>query len=106
MEGGPLDAYQVSKAGVISLSKSLAITYGPKGIRSNTICPGSVRTPMTESIYQDPARVSAMEARTPVQRIGTPEDVSSATLFLLSDQASFITGTDLVVDGGLMAKLG
>lgn len=106
MEGGPLDAYQVSKAGIISLSKSLAITYGPQGIRSNTVCPGSVRTPMTEAIYRDPARVSAMAERTPVKRIGTPEDVSSAALFLLSDQASFITGTDLIVDGGLMAKLG
>lgn len=106
MKTGPLDAYQISKAGVISLSRSLAITYGPKGIRSNTVCPGSILTPMTASIYRDATRVEGMVQRTPLHKIGKPEDVSHAALFLLSDNASFITGTDLIVDGGLMAKLG
>lgn len=105
LEGGPLDAYQVSKAALISLSRGLALTYGRQGIRSNTVCPGAVRTPMTEGIYQDPARVEAMASRTPIPRVGRPEDIANACLFLLSDEASFITGTDLVVDGGLMAKL-
>jgi NAD(P)-dependent dehydrogenase (short-subunit alcohol dehydrogenase family) len=105
LEHGPLDAYQVSKAALISLSRGIALTYGRQGIRSNTICPGSVWTPMTDGIYQDPARVEAMSRRTPLPRIGTPEDIADACLFLLSPRASFITGTDLMVDGGLMAKL-
>lgn len=105
LDAGPLDAYQISKAAVISLSRSLALTYGRRGIRSNTVCPGSVRTPMTEGIYQNQDRIEAMAKRTPIPRVGTPEDIAGACLFLLSDKAAFITGTDLMVDGGLMAKL-
>jgi NAD(P)-dependent dehydrogenase (short-subunit alcohol dehydrogenase family) len=105
LEAGPLDAYQISKAALISLSRGLALTYGRQGIRSNTICPGSVWTPMTASIYEQPERVAAMKRRTPLPQIGTPQNIADACLFLLSDRASFITGTDLVVDGGLMAKL-
>jgi NAD(P)-dependent dehydrogenase (short-subunit alcohol dehydrogenase family) len=98
---GPMDAYQVSKAGLISLSRALALRCGPLGIRSNTICPGAIRTPMIQPLYDaDPARAGRMADRTPLRRLGTVEDVSSACQFLLSDAASFITGTDLVVDGG------
>jgi len=97
----PMDAYQVSKAGLISLSRALALQYGPLGIRSNTICPGAILTPMIQPLYDaDPARAERMAARTPLRRLGTVADVSSACQFLLSDEASFITGTDLVVDGG------
>jgi len=97
----PMDAYQVSKAGLISLSKALALQYGPVGIRSNTICPGAILTPMIQPLYhEDPARADRMAARTPLRRLGTVADVSSACRFLLSDEASFITGVDLVVDGG------
>lgn len=103
--GGPADAYQLSKAALVSLSRSLAMQFAHENIRSNTVCPGAVATPMTAGIYADPARVAAMEARTPLRRVGRPEDVSAATQFLLGDGASFITGTDLVVDGGLLAKL-
>ncbi len=106
MKDGPADAYQASKAALISLSRSLAISLGPDGIRSNTICPGSIDTPMTEVFYRRPERVSAMEARTPLGRIGTPEEVAAACLFLLSDEARFITGVDLFIDGGLLAKFG
>jgi NAD(P)-dependent dehydrogenase (short-subunit alcohol dehydrogenase family) len=105
MEHGPLDAYQVSKAALISLSRGIALTYGRKGIRSNTVCPGAVWTPMTAAIYEDPARVEAMKQRTPLPQIGTAQNIADACLFLLSDRASFITGTDLMVDGGLMTKL-
>jgi len=105
LEHGPLDAYQISKAALISLSRGLALTYGKKGIRSNTVCPGAVWTPMTAAIYADPARVTAMEQRTPLPMVGTPQHIADACLFLLSDRAAFITGTDLMVDGGLMAKL-
>jgi NAD(P)-dependent dehydrogenase (short-subunit alcohol dehydrogenase family) len=97
----PMDAYQVSKAGLISLSRALALQYGPVGIRSNTICPGAIRTPMVQPLYdKDPARAERMANRTPLRRLGTVADVSSACQFLLSDEAAFITGTDLVVDGG------
>jgi NAD(P)-dependent dehydrogenase (short-subunit alcohol dehydrogenase family) len=97
----PMDAYQVSKAGLISLSRALALQYGPAGIRSNTICPGAILTPMIQPLYDaDPARAERMAARTPLKRLGTVADVSSACRFLLSDEAAFITGVDLVVDGG------
>lgn len=106
MQDGAADAYQASKAALISISRSLALTLGPDNIRSNTICPGSIATPMTDVFYQRPERVEAMEARTPLHRIGTPEEVSAACLFLLSDEARFITGIDLFIDGGLLAKFG
>ena len=103
---GPIDAYQVSKAGLSALSRSLAMQLAPAGIRSNTICPGAVLTPMTAPTYEaEPARAEAMIARTPLGRLGIPEDIADACLFLLSDKASFITGIDLIVDGGIMAKL-
>jgi NAD(P)-dependent dehydrogenase (short-subunit alcohol dehydrogenase family) len=98
---GSTDAYQVSKAGLISLSRGIALRYGPAGIRSNTICPGAILTPMLQPLYDaDPARADRMANRTPLRRLGTVGDVSSACQFLLSDEASFITGADLVVDGG------
>ena len=97
----PMDAYQVSKAGLISLSRALALQYGPLGIRSNTICPGAILTPMIQPLYdEDPARAERMVNRTPLRRLGTVADVSSACRFLQSDEAAFITGVDLVVDGG------
>lgn len=105
IDGGPADAYQLSKAAVISLSRSLAMQLAPAGIRSNTVCPGAVSTPMTSEIYDQSGRIAKMEARTPLGRIANPEDISNAVLFLLSDQAKFITGIDLPVDGGLLAKL-
>ena len=104
-DGGPSDAYQLSKAAMVSASRSLAVQLARDRIRCNSVCPGSVVSPMTEEIYSDPERVRAMEARTPLGRIGRPEDVAGACLYLLSDQASFVTGIDLVVDGGQMAKL-
>jgi NAD(P)-dependent dehydrogenase (short-subunit alcohol dehydrogenase family) len=103
---GAMDAYQVAKAGLISMSRAIALTYGPDNVRSNTICPGAILTPMIEPLYQaDPSRRHRMEQRTPLRRLGTPADVSAACLFLLSDAASFITGTDLVVDGGWVLAL-
>ena len=103
---GPMDAYPVAKAGLISMSRAIALTYGPDSVRSNTVCPGAILTPMIEPLYAaDPARRRRMEQRTPLRRLGTPGDVSAACLFLLSDAASFVTGIDLVVDGGWMLAL-
>lgn len=104
---GAMDAYQVSKAGLISLSRAIAAQYGPDGIRSNTVCPGAVVTPMIAGIYEnDPARERAMADRVPLRRVGTTDDVSAAVTYLLSDAASFVTGTDLVVDGGWLTNMG
>lgn len=102
----PMDAYQVSKAGLISLSRGLALALGGDGVRSNTICPGAIDTPMLATIYaDDPERRDRMAARTPLRRLGVAGDVAQACLFLLSEDASFISGTDLVVDGGWLAVL-
>lgn len=102
----PLDAYQVSKAAVISLSRSLAIQLGPEQIRSNTVCPGAILTPMIEPLYRDSTdRQRDMEERTPLRRLGRPVEVAAAVAFLLSQDASFITATDVVVDGGWLAQV-
>jgi NAD(P)-dependent dehydrogenase (short-subunit alcohol dehydrogenase family) len=102
----PLDAYQVSKAAVISMSRALALTLGPERIRSNTVCPGAVLSPMIAHLYdEEPGRRVRMEDKTPLGRLGTPEDIAASILFLLSPEASFITGTDLVVDGGWTAQV-
>jgi NAD(P)-dependent dehydrogenase (short-subunit alcohol dehydrogenase family) len=104
---GALDAYQVSKAALISLSRALAAQYGSEGVRSNTVCPGAIVTPMIAGIYaNDPARARSMAQRVPLRRVGTTADVCSAVTYLLSDAASFVTGTDLVVDGGWLTTMG
>jgi 3-oxoacyl-[acyl-carrier protein] reductase len=97
----PQDAYQASKAGVIALSRSLAIQLAPDRIRSNVILPGPTLTPM-QARWSDAAR-AGVAAAIPLGRVGTPADMSAACRFLLSDEAAFITGTELIVDGGLMA---
>ncbi|MFC6236400.1 SDR family NAD(P)-dependent oxidoreductase [Longivirga aurantiaca] len=102
----PMDAYQVSKAGVVSLSRSIAVQLGPEGIRSNTVCPGAVLTPMIAHLYDEaPERRTRMEGKTPLRRLGRPEDIAAAVRWLLSSEASFVTGTDLVVDGGWIAQI-
>lgn len=102
----PLDAYQVSKAAVVSLSRSLALQLGPDGIRCNTVCPGAILTPMIDHLYErSPERRLDMENRTPLRRLGLPVDVAGAVAYLLSDDALFVTATDLVVDGGWTAQI-
>jgi NAD(P)-dependent dehydrogenase (short-subunit alcohol dehydrogenase family) len=99
----PQDAYQASKAGLIALSKSLAIQLASECIRSNVIVPGPTASPMQERWTQNPGAEGAVAAAIPLGRVGKPEDMANACAFLLSDKASFITGTELVVDGGLLA---
>ena len=103
-DGAPQDAYQASKAGIVALSKSLAIQFAGDGIRSNVIHPGPTLSPMQQRWFDDPKAGEQVARQIPLGRLGTPEDIAHAALFLLSDQASFITGTELVVDGGLMAR--
>jgi len=103
-DSAPQDAYQAAKAGVVAFSKSLAIQLAGEGIRSNVIYPGPSESPMQDRWQANPdARVATANA-IPLGRVGTVEDMSNACLFLLSDKASFITGTELLVDGGLLAK--
>jgi len=94
------DAYTASKGGIISLSRSLAKELGPEGVRVNVLCPGTIATPMIAPILEDPEAVRRSEAKIPLGRLGTPEEVARAALFLVSDAASYITGAVLFVDGG------
>lgn len=96
-------AYAASKAGIVQLTKSLAIEWGKAGVRVNAIAPGWIVTPMTERARGDEARNAGILARTPMARWGTPEDVVGPALFLASDAARFVTGAVLPVDGGYAA---
>ncbi len=100
----PQDAYGASKAAVIRLSKSIAIQFARQGIRSNTILPGPVVSPMQARWEGKDDVLAAIADHVPVGRIGATQDIADACLFLLSDKASFITGTELIVDGGCAAK--
>jgi 3-oxoacyl-[acyl-carrier protein] reductase len=103
-DSAPQDAYQAAKAGVVAFSKSLAIQLAEENIRSNVIFPGPSESPMQDRWQANPDARAATAKAIPLGRVGTVEDMSNACLFLLSDQASFITGTELLVDGGLLAK--
>lgn len=94
-------AYDAAKAGLLGLTRVLALDFGPD-IRVNSVLPGAVLTPLWKGISKaDRRRFADM---VPAKRLGTPEDIASAVLFLASEEASFITGTSLVVDGGLIAR--
>ena len=100
----PQDAYGASKAAMIRLSKSLAIQFANQNIRSNCILPGAVETPMQNRWKKNPKAKKNLAKLIPLQRIGRPEDVANAILFLLSDESQYITGTELIVDGGITSK--
>lgn len=100
----PQDAYAASKAAVIRLSKSIAVQYAANNIRSNAILPGPVLSPMQQRWQGKQDVQAAVAGSIPLGRLGTTQDQSNACLFLLSDKASFITGSELVVDGGVSAR--
>ena len=100
----PQDAYGASKAAMIRLSKSLAIQFASVNIRSNIILPGPIDTGMQIRWKKKPKVKKNLEKLIPLNRVGRPEDISNASIFLLSDQANYITGTELVVDGGITSK--
>jgi len=102
--GNPMQvAYTASKHGVIGLTRHAALRWAETGIRVNCVCPGVIETPMTEVISQNPEIKKTMEAMTPMKRLGQPEEIASAIVWLCSDQASFVTGHPLVIDGGATA---
>ncbi len=96
-----LPAYVASKHGVVGLTKSAALECAPRGVRVNCVCPGSVRTPMLEGFLGGDERVErAMTAGVPIGRLGTPDEIAAAIVWLCSDAASYMVGHALVVDGG------
>lgn len=96
-------AYTASKHGVAGLTKAMSGDLAPRGIRVNAIAPGMIRTPMTAVMFQDPENVKRISSDHPIGRYGEPEEVAAAICFFLSDEASFISGTVLAVDGGKTA---
>jgi NAD(P)-dependent dehydrogenase (short-subunit alcohol dehydrogenase family) len=97
-------AYDASKAGLLGITRALAVDHGPDGIRVNAVCPGYIRTPLLDQWFASKNNGEQEAIRFhPLGRIGQPADIANAVFFLASDQASFITGAVLTVDGGLMA---
>lgn len=100
-------AYTASKGAILALTRAIAVTYGPKGIRANTLCPGVIDTEMIHDTLISQKGISDLLARnTPLQRNGTPQDVADVALFLASDQSRFVTGEAFAVDGGIIQHIG
>ena len=100
----PSGAYDASKAGVCALTRQMAVEWGPRGIRANAVAPGLIATPMLR-LMDDPVRGSAyLETRVPLRRLGRADEVAALICFLASDEASYLTGATVLVDGGLLAR--
>jgi NAD(P)-dependent dehydrogenase (short-subunit alcohol dehydrogenase family) len=98
-------AYSVTKAGLQMLSRQLAAEWGPSGVRSNCVLPGFVVTPLSQAMYDQPGVTEARSSAIPARRIGQPDDIAQAVLFLASARSSYINGTEVLVDGGLKTNL-
>jgi NAD(P)-dependent dehydrogenase (short-subunit alcohol dehydrogenase family) len=102
--GNPfIPAYCASKAGLLGLTRAVCAQLGPEGIRVNAVCPGAVETPLLAPLLALPGARENLETHTPLGRLAQPEDVASVVRFLLSDAAAYVTGTSVVVDGGMTA---
>lgn len=102
-------AYSAAKAGLISFTQSLAVEYGKHGVRANMVSPGTVRTgapTWTARLKKDPKLFEKLARWYPVGRVGEPDDIAAAVAFLAADEAAFVTGANLVVDGGVTAGMG
>lgn len=97
-----LGTYTITKAAEMALGRNLAVEYGPKGIRANTIAPGLIKTEFSKALWEDPDVLKMRLSRTPLRRLGTPEDIAGAAVFLASDASAYMTGQVLVIDGGVM----
>jgi NAD(P)-dependent dehydrogenase (short-subunit alcohol dehydrogenase family) len=95
-------SFCAAKGAIVNLTRQMALAYAPENIRVNCICPGYIATPIIQGILDDPERLKQTSARHPMGRIGQPEEVAAAVAFLASDEASFITGAILAVDGGYL----
>ena len=94
--------YGPSKAGVLGLTHQMAVEWGPRGIRANSVSPGMIRTPMSEHFYQNEKLHKGRIKAVPTGRIGRPDDIADAVAFLVSDAASYMNGQDIIIDGGFM----
>jgi NAD(P)-dependent dehydrogenase (short-subunit alcohol dehydrogenase family) len=98
----PQDAYTASKGAVLSLTRSLAVQFGPRGVRSNAICPGPIETPLLmDWLLKDEAAKQLRLARNPTGRFGKPEEVVNAAIYLASDESRWTNGASFVIDGGI-----
>ncbi|HYH10901.1 MAG TPA: glucose 1-dehydrogenase [Thermomicrobiales bacterium] len=97
----PQDAYTASKGGVLSMTRSLAVQYGARGVRANAICPGPILTPLMETLFASEEEKNKRLNRIPLGRFGRAEDIVWAGVFLASDESSWMTGSQFVVDGGI-----
>ena len=98
-------AYSATKGAVAALTRALAVEYAAYDIRVNTLSPGFVETALTERVLRNPAIRKALLDQTPMRRFGTGEDIARAALFFASDDSAFVTGSELMVDGGMAAGL-
>ena len=104
MEGAGYTAYGASKAGMMGLSRIIAVDYKEQGVRSNVVVPGTMSTPLIEKIWDDPEKGPDLIRRTPLGRMGNPSDLVGIVNWLVSDQSSFATGAMYAVDGGMTAR--
>ena len=102
--GGNGSAYSASKGGLVLFSKDLAVTLAKDKIRVNTICPGGVLTPMTEALMQAPGMEEMIKQMSPQGRMADPMEIATGAIYLASDESSFMTGAELVIDGGSVAR--
>lgn len=93
-------AYSISKAGAIMLGNLVGVEWGDRGVRGNTVSPGQIPTPMTKAMFDDPEIAAGRAAVVPMKRVGTPEEIAEACVFLLSDRSSYVNATNIKVDGG------
>ena len=96
-----IGAYCISKAADMQLARNLAVEYGPHNIRVNCIAPGLIKTDFAKALWDDPAMLKERNATTPLRRIGEPDEIAGAAVFLASQAGSFMTGQSLVIDGGV-----
>jgi meso-butanediol dehydrogenase/(S,S)-butanediol dehydrogenase/diacetyl reductase len=99
-------AYNAAKGGVVNLTRSLALDFGKKGVRANSVCPSLTHTGMTEDMVKDKALVGKFMERMPLGRVAEPADIAAVVAFLASDDARFVNGANIPVDGGVMASNG
>jgi 3-oxoacyl-[acyl-carrier protein] reductase len=100
----PLSIYGVTKAGIIMFTRSIAVEYGANGIRCNCICPSTIKSSMLEPYLQDENAKKMLESSFPLRKLGEPEDIAGAVAYLCSDDAKWVTGMIMTIDGGISAK--
>jgi meso-butanediol dehydrogenase/(S,S)-butanediol dehydrogenase/diacetyl reductase len=101
-----MSAYNAAKGGVVNLTRAIALDFGAKGVRANAVCPSLTHTGMTEDMLKNKALVAKFMERMPLKRVAEPADIAGVVAFLASDDARFVNGVNLPVDGGVMASNG